>query len=114
LGLRNVRKGAATDPADRVNATRELLPVCFFNQTPRVMLGLSRLRRYSRKMNNQLGTYLGPLHDDNSHGADAFGEFAINAGIRAAPPADDTKKQPTGTVLLEGAPKPRSKTKIRL
>jgi phage terminase large subunit len=114
LGLHNVRKGAATNPADRINASRELLPVCFFNQTPRVMLGLSRLRRYSRKKNDQLGTYLGPLHDDNSHGADAFGEFAINAGIRAAPPPDEKPKQLPGTVLLEGPPKPRDRTRIRL
>jgi len=26
-------------------------------------------------------TYGGPLHDDNSHGADAFGEFAVNCHL---------------------------------
>ncbi len=27
-------------------------------------------------------SYTTPLHDENSHGADAFGEFAVNCGIR--------------------------------
>ena len=47
------------------------------------MHGISRLRRYSRKFNEALGVYLGPLHDENRHAADAFGEFAINCGIKA-------------------------------
>lgn len=81
FSIDSMHRGVAQKPQERVNASRRLLPICEFNQTKRVMLGLSRLRRYSRKKNEALGTYLGPLHDENSHGADAFGEFAINCGV---------------------------------
>lgn len=79
--MHKMHKGAAQNPDDRINAVRRLLPICEFNQSKRVMVGLSRLRRYSRKKNEALGTYIGVLHDENSHGADAFGEFAVNCGI---------------------------------
>lgn len=82
LGLTNVRKGAAVGPEERINAARRILPVTRFNNTPRVQVGLKRLRRYSRKMNDALGTYTTPLHDENSHGADAFGEYAVNSPLR--------------------------------
>jgi phage terminase large subunit len=81
LGLKTIRRGTATNPEDRINAGRRLLPLLRFNQTPRVMKGLQRLRRYKRKFNEALGEYQGPLHDENSHGADAFGEFAINCPL---------------------------------
>lgn len=88
--LSQINRGVAQDPTERINASRRLLPMCEFHQSKRVMLGMSRLRRYSRKKNEALGTYLGPLHDENSHGADAFGEFAINCGIY--PPEPEVKK----------------------
>jgi hypothetical protein len=43
-------------------------------------------------MNDQLGTYTGELHDINSHGAHAFGEWAMNCGIE--PPAIIVPKKP--------------------
>ena len=58
--------GVAQDPEERIAATRALLPICEFHQSKRVMHGLSRLRRYSRKINEALGVYMGPLHDENS------------------------------------------------
>ena len=85
--LESIHRGVAQDPEERINATRRLLPVCEFNQSKRVMLGLSRLRRYSRKYNEHLGTYLGPLKDGNDHGSDAFGEFAVNCGLNPPKPA---------------------------
>lgn len=84
--LDTINRGVAQNPEERINAARRLLPICEFHQSKRVMLGLSRLRRYSRKKNEALGTYLGPLHDENSHGSDAFGEFAINCGIAMPKP----------------------------
>jgi phage terminase large subunit len=86
IPLSALHKGAAQGPEERINATRRILPLCEFHQTKRVMLGLSRLRRYARRKNDALGTYLGPLHDENSHGADAFGEFAINCGLSLPKP----------------------------
>ncbi len=83
LKIEEINIGVATNPENRINATREILPMCEFDNNPRVMLGLSRLRRYTKKFNENLGIYLGPLKDGNDHGADAFGEFAINCGIKA-------------------------------
>lgn len=88
--LSHIHRGVAVNPEDRINATRQLLPMCEFHQTKRVMLGLTRLRRYSRKMNEHLGVYMGPAKDGNDHGADAFGEFAINCGVH--PPAPEPVK----------------------
>ena len=92
--LAAIHRGVAQDPEERINATRRLLPICEFHQTKRVMLGISRLRRYSRKRNEALGTYVGPLHDENSHGADGFGEFATNCGIIPAVPPPPPKPVP--------------------
>lgn len=97
FGVRNIAKGAAANPADRIQAVRRILPVLRFNNTPRVAVGLKRLRRYRRKWNDQLQTYTTPEHDENSHGADSAGEFAINCGIY--PPAEAKKPKPLETRL---------------
>lgn len=84
-----IARGKATDPENRINAVRELLPMCEFNNSGRVMRGLSCLRRFQKKFNHHLGIYLGPLHDENSHGSDAFGEFAINCGVKIELPPEE-------------------------
>ena len=99
LGVKPIRVGVSQGPSERIQAVRQLLPVLHFNATPRVLKGLSRLRRYSRKFNDAMQTYTTPLHDDNSHGSDALGEYAINCGIRPAPvekgrPRDDSYRRP--------------------
>jgi phage terminase large subunit len=66
-----------------MNAVRQMLPMTRFHNTKRVQRGLARLRRYCRKKNDAMGTYGGPLHDENSHGADAFGEYAVNRHLEA-------------------------------
>jgi len=86
LGLKDVRKGAATNPDDRINAVRRILPRTRFNNIPRVHLGLKRLRRYRRRWNDTLNRYMGPQPDENSHGADAFGEYAINCPVELPRP----------------------------
>jgi len=97
--------GAAQGPEERIAATRVLLLICEFHQSKRVMLGLSRLRRYSRKINEALGVYMGPLHDENSHGADAFGEFAVNCGVRPeAKPVERLEEPPPGFVRAPPVP----------
>lgn len=115
LPMHSIRKGVAQGPEERINATRRLLPICEFNQTKRVMLGLSRLRRYSRKKNEALGTYVGVLHDENSHGSDAFGEFAANCGIVA--PKEQPKPipvAPPGKILAPPPPMASSSKRIKL
>lgn len=101
---RIINRGVAANPEDRVEAVRKLLPVAEFNQTPRVMKGLTRLRRYKRKFNEMMGTYMGPLKDGNDHGADAFGELAINLGITAKPQPQPPKPQPQPGQIVIGPP----------
>ena len=81
LGVKPIKRGVSQDPADRIAATRRLLPHVVFNRSERVEKGLRHLRRYSRKWNETLGSYTTPLHDEHSHAADAFGEFAMNCAI---------------------------------
>lgn len=96
-GLKGIRKGAAQNPQERINAVRRILPVTRFNRTQRVEQGLKRLRRYRRKWNDTLQSYTTPEHDENSHGADAFGEFAVNCSIRLPEPKSEPK--PTHHVI---------------
>lgn len=114
IPVAKINRGVAQNPEERIAATRVLLPICEFHQSKRVMFGLSRLRRYSRKMNEQLGVYMGPLKDGNDHGADAFGEFAVNCGVKpevkAAP-----KPQAPPPGMIRPPPVPVSRpTSIRL
>ncbi len=115
IKLDTIHRGAAQNNQDRVNASRRLLPLVCFHQSKRVMLGLARLRRYSRKKNKLLGTYGKELHDENSHGADAFGEFAVNCGLE--PKKKPEAKPPVasqGRVPLPLPPEPSSGKRISL
>ncbi len=99
LGVKDISKGVPAKPADRIQAVRRILPITRFNKSPRVELGLKRLRRYRRKWNDALQTYTTPEHDESSHGADAFGEYAVNCGIippkAPAPPKKIDVRIPT-------------------
>lgn len=104
LGIKPIHVGAQQGPAERINATRILLPLMRFNRTPRVMLGLSRLRRYARRHSSTIGGFVGPLHDINSHGADAFGEYAVNCSLVSSRKVETRPPPPRGTVYLPGPP----------
>lgn len=80
LGVSPIRVGAQLGPVERINASRALLPLVHFNLDT-TAVGVKRLRNYRRKLNKSLDTYTGPLHDENSHGADAFGEYAVNCPL---------------------------------
>lgn len=97
MPMSSLHRGVAAKPEDRIEASRQTLPMCEFNAVSRVQIGLSRLRRYQKKFNVNLGIYLGPEHDSNSHAADAWGEFCINAGVRAAP--EELPKQPKSGIV---------------
>ncbi|MDZ4372310.1 MAG: hypothetical protein U1C74_12905 [Phenylobacterium sp.] len=86
LGLSRISVGAAADPEERVNAARLMIPLCWFD-ADRCALGVERLRRYRKRFNRATRSYTGPLHDDASHAADAFGDYALNrqAGPSAEP-----------------------------
>lgn len=94
LGLKPILPGVnlgAGAAEERVAASRALLPLCEFHDSPAVKLGLRRLRNYRRKWNETLGQYVGPLKDGNDHGADAFGEYAVNSPMRPKPKAPPTE-----------------------
>lgn len=82
LGIpaRQIHVGVAQSPEERINAARRLLPVAQFNRET-TATGVRRLRGYRRKFNSALNSFQGPLHDENSHGADAFGEYAVNCPL---------------------------------
>ena len=78
LGLGNISVGVAMDPEERINASRLLIPVTWFD-AEKCSAGLDHLKQYRKRWNASLKTYTGPLHDEHSHGADAFGEYAVNS-----------------------------------
>lgn len=97
-GVKPVEVGVPDKDSDHIAATRRLLPVVRFHNSRRVALGIARLRRYSRKWNESMKTFGKPLHDMNSHGAQAFGEYAFNCGLVLP---DDPAAQPSGPDLTK-------------
>lgn len=98
LGVKQetMRVGVAANPQDRINASRRLLKFMSFHRnegkTEGVNLGVKRLRNYKRRMNQTTQQYVGPLKDGNDHGADAFGEYAINCYLSAPEPPEKVRK----------------------
>ena len=63
---------------DGIEAARQTIPVARFNRS-RCKDGIEALRMYRREWDDKRKTFRErPLHDWSSHGADAFGEFAVN------------------------------------
>ncbi|MCJ8334625.1 MAG: PBSX family phage terminase large subunit [Epibacterium sp.] len=91
LGVSPIRVGVGLGPVERINASRALMPLVSFNKAA-TALGIKRLRNYRRKHNRSLDTYTGPLHDENSHGADAFGEYAVNSPLVKSKPKKPDEK----------------------
>ena len=83
LGVSPISVGAAMDPEERINAGRLMIPMTWFD-AEKCAGGLERLRGYRKRWNRATRSYGGPLHDEASHGADAFGEFAANRAGGAA------------------------------
>jgi len=83
LGVAPISVGAAMDPEERINAGRLMIPMTWFD-AEKCAGGLERLRGYRKRWNRATRSYGGPMHDEHSHGADAFGEFAANRAGGAA------------------------------
>jgi len=61
-----------------IDAAKNFLPICNFNNTPSVMRGYDGLTNYRREYNDKLRIFMDrPLHDWASHPADAFRYMAI-------------------------------------
>jgi hypothetical protein len=78
LRLRPICIGEKRDPTERINAVRQLLPKCVFDNGPAVTKGLEALRSYHVQLDEKNKTpRQKPAHDWSSHPADAFGELAM-------------------------------------
>jgi phage terminase large subunit len=63
----------------RVETVRRIFPRVWMSTKCEDAGGLGRLAAYREKLDERLNIGLGPLHDDASHGADAFGSMAVYA-----------------------------------
>lgn len=97
LGLSRIQVGAAADPEERVNAARLMIPICWFD-AERCAIGLERLRAYRKRWSRATLSFGGPLHDRASHGADAFGEFALNRRAAGSPRPSATARPTAGAL----------------
>lgn len=72
--VRVVQRTPAKD--NSIEAARNVLPLCYFDKNKCSLL-IDRLDNYRKEWDDKLGTWKKvPLHDINSHGADAFMTFA--------------------------------------
>lgn len=86
LGLRNIYVVEAQDVADGINATRLLLPSCWFDED-RCARGVEALKQYRREWDGKRQVWRErPLHDWSSHAADALRYRALARNV--------AKKQP--------------------
>lgn len=77
IGIRPIRAGSRLPVADGINAVRNLLPRCVFDER-RCEKGLNALRQYRTDWDDKAKTARkNPKHDWASHGADAFRELAV-------------------------------------
>lgn len=95
---------------DGINAVREVLPLCEFDEG--CELGLDALRAYRSEWDDKGETLKPrPVHDWASHGADAFRVLAMAyRALKERKPLED--KTPRGVRL--GPPEPRQATRIKL
>jgi phage terminase large subunit len=81
----NVRVAPKLHVTSRINAARTIFPMVQFNQDA-CQQGLHMLRRYQwGPLNKNNVTGSDPMHNDASHGADAFQTFAVCAKQPKAP-----------------------------
>ena len=59
-----------------IHAARLMFPRCYFDKDKTAPL-VNALKRYRRQQNQATGSFGAPLHDDNSHPADAFRYLAV-------------------------------------
>lgn len=86
LGLRPVEIVAKHDPADGIQAVRNLLPRCWFDEE-KTAEGRKALKNYRKEWNDERACFTSrPRHDWACHPADAF-----RTGAMAKEPAGDDK-----------------------
>lgn len=76
LGRRDIVVAKKQSVEDGIAAVRSMLPRCWFDET-NAHRGIVCLEEYRKKFDEKLQTYTKPLHDQYSHGADAFRTMAM-------------------------------------
>ena len=72
MGRKSVRsQERAGDVEEGIKAARMVFPRCYFDQT-KAARALECLKRYQRRIHSVTNEPMEPLHDEYSHGADAF------------------------------------------
>jgi hypothetical protein len=72
LGIRPITIAHRAPIEDGIQAARTILARCYFDQTKYAKL-ITNLKNYRKTWNNKLGQFTSvPLHNEHSHGADAF------------------------------------------
>jgi phage terminase large subunit len=66
------------DVEEGIKAARRAFPRTYFDKTKASVL-VNHLKRYRRNVPTTTGAPAGPVHDEHSHGADAFRELALVA-----------------------------------
>jgi hypothetical protein len=79
LGVHPIRIGPRQKVDDRINAARLIIPRMWFD-AEKCKRGIAALQNYERKWDAKNKIYSSaPLHNWASHGADAFGEYALQS-----------------------------------
>lgn len=91
---------------DGINAVREVLPLCWFNEDP-CEPGLDALRAYRTEYDDNGETFKPrPLHNWASHGADGFRCLAMGYRDLTVKKKPEEPKLPNGAIRLPPAPQP--------
>jgi phage terminase large subunit len=78
LGLKFEEPAAPLGLSDGIDATRLFLAKCWFSEDARVSRLIECLRHYRKSYNQRLDQFTStPVHDQFSHGADAFRTLAV-------------------------------------
>lgn len=81
LGLRNIVVAKKQAIEDGIDAVRRTIPLCWFDEVE-TQRGRICLEEYKKKFDEKLGTFLPrPVHDQFSHGADAFRTLAMTLDL---------------------------------
>jgi hypothetical protein len=114
LGMKDLHVGVAQGPAERINAVRQVLPNMRFNTGRQGQQPTPAQKRVRAGLNMNTYTTVAE-HDVNSHGADALGEWAVNARIVPAKPVPPPPvKGLPGQVRLPPPPEHNTQGRIRL
>ena len=70
----------AIDPEEGIKQARMIFPKCYFDRAKTARL-VECLKRYRRAINQRTNEPTGPLHDEYSHGADAFRYLGMAAPL---------------------------------